>query len=235
MSLADDLADEIDGILDQEWDIRDGQVIPETSDIALAGGGVNLKCVILYADLADSTGLAMWNRKVAARIFKAFLACSTRLIRANGGSVRSFDGDRVMGVFIGGNKNTNAAKCALQINWMFQNLLKPKFGARFEKIGDGTHPLAHCTGVDTGDTLVVRAGIRNNNDLVWVGRAPNVAAKMCALRNDPYFSWISGDVYDSLADSAKFSGDPQQNMWQERCWKNGPITRIFRSSWLWKP
>jgi adenylate cyclase len=235
MALADELSDEIDDILDLDWDVRDGEVVPETNDVALAGGGVNLKCTILYADLVDSTELAMWNRKTAGRVFKAFLACSTRLIRAREGDVRSFDGDRVMGIFVGDYKNTNAAKCALQINWMFLNLLKPKFEAKYEKFRDGTYKLAHCSGVDTSETLVVRAGIRNNNDLVWVGRAPNVAAKMSAFRDSPYFSWISGDVYDAMNDSSKYGGENNQNMWEERTWTSGPIKRVFRSSWIWKP
>lgn len=233
MALADDLSSDITKILNQEWSIRDGQVVPETADVALAGGGVKLSVAMLYADLADSTDLSMWNRQVAAKVIKAFLAASTRLIRARNGYIRSFDGDRVMGVFLGDYKNTEAAKCALQINWMFLNVLKPKFEAKYEKLMDGTHKLAHCTGVDTSEVLVVRAGIGNNNDLVWVGRAPNVAAKLCGLREPPYNSYISGEAYNKLNDEAKISGD--KSMWEERKWTNGPIDRIFRSSWTWKP
>jgi hypothetical protein len=24
-------------------------------------------------------------------------------------------------------------------------------------------------------------------------------------------------------------------MWEERVWKSGPVQRVFRSSWTWKP
>ena len=233
MALSDTLSDEIDSVLSQTWDVRDGLVVPDTESIALAGGGVKLDATMLYADLADSTELAMWDKRVTARICKAFLACSSRLIRANGGHVRSFDGDRVMGVFVRDIKNTSAVKCALQINWMFLKLLKPKFEAKYTKLGDGTYKLGHCTGVDTSDMLVVRAGIRNNNDLIWLGRAPNIAAKLSAIRDKPYFSFITGSVYDSMHESVKTTDG--KSMWEERVWTGQAVQRVFRSSWTWKP
>jgi hypothetical protein len=119
---------------------------------------VKIAATMLYADLADSTALAMWDRRVAARVCKAFLAFASRLIRASDGEVRSFDGDRVMGVFIGKTKNTSAVKCALKINHVFENLLKPRFAAKYEKLRDGTYKLGQCTGIDTSEVLVVRAG-----------------------------------------------------------------------------
>jgi adenylate cyclase len=233
MALVDDLRKDVDGVLSQAWDVRDGEVVPTTETVVLAGGGVKLNATMLYADLADSTELAMWDRRVTAKLCKAFLACSSRLIRSHGGELRSFDGDRVMGVFLGNYKNTSAAKCSLRINWVFLNLIKPKFEAKYEALRDGTYKLAHCTGVDTSDVLVVRAGIRNNNDLIWIGSAPNVAAKMSAFRDSPYFSFITGTVYDQLANEAKLSND--KNMWEERLWNAGPVKRVFRSSWTWSP
>jgi len=233
MALVDDITQDVTSILSQAWDIRDGQTVPSTDTVTLAGGGVKLFATMLYADLADSTDLAMWDRRVTARLCKAFLACSSRLIKARGGAVRSFDGDRVMGVFVGDSKNTSAVKCALQINWAFLKVIKPKFEAQYEALRNGTHKLAHCTGVDTSETLVVRAGVRNSNDLIWIGRAPNVAAKMSGFRDPPYFSFISGEIYDHVADEAKLSNG--QNMWEERTWTQGPIKRVFRSSWTWTP
>src|ERR1700674_4405221 len=114
MSLLDDLKADVDGVLTTKWDVRDGEVVPESESVALAGGAVKLSAAMLYSDLADSTALAMYDWRVAARVFKAFLVCSSRVILARDGRIRSFDGDRVMGVFIGNYKNTSAAKCALQ-------------------------------------------------------------------------------------------------------------------------
>lgn len=234
MALKEDITDDIDGVLSQRWDLRDGNTVPNTESVVLGGGGVNLSATMLYADLADSTALAMWDRRVTARIYKAFLAASSRIIRARQGGIRSFDGDRVMGVFLGGSKNTNAVKSALQINWMFRNLLRPKFEAKYEKLRNGTFTLSHCTGIDTSDVLVVRAGIRNNNDLVWIGRAPNVAAKLSGIRESNFATYISGSAYDVLAKEARISSDGRA-MWEERKWTSGPIGRIFCSSWTWTP
>lgn len=234
MALKDELAAEIADILTQAWDLRDGQVVPTTDTVALAGGGVKLDATMLYADLADSTELAMWDRRVTARICKAYLACASRIIRHHGGEIRSFDGDRVMGVFIGGYKNTNAAKCALKINWMFLKLLKPKFEAKYEALRNGTYKLAQTVGVDTSEVLIVRAGVRNNNDLIWIGRAPNVAAKMSGIRQSPYFSFLTKEVYSRLADEAKFGADGRE-MWEACNWNAGPVKDLYRSSWTWTP
>src|SRR6202044_1804867 len=132
MAFKDDLASEIDDILEQPWDVREGTVIPENDDVALAGGAVKLEVTMLYADLVDSTEIAIYDHRVAARVFKSFLASCTKIIRYREGEIRSFDGDRVMGVFIGKSKNTSAAKAALNINYAFLKLLKQRLEARYQ-------------------------------------------------------------------------------------------------------
>ena len=237
MSLTDELSQDVDSILRQEWNIRDGQVVPKTEDIALAGGAVKLHVAMLYADLADSTELAMnYDKRVAAKVFKSFLACSSKLIRKHSGEIRSFDGDRVMGVFVGDFKNTLAAKCALKINYAFLNIIKPKLLAKYSSLATGSYKLAHCVGVDRSDVLIIRGGVRKNNDLVWVGRAPNVAAKLSAIRNSPYHSYITDDVFNVMTDEAKIGSDGRQ-MWEKR--ENSTevkgVSTIYRSSWTWTP
>lgn len=234
MALKDDIENAVIDTLAQPWSLRDGTVVPTPDTVGLEGGGVKLMATFLYADLAESTKLAMSNKQVAAKVYKSFLAAATRLIRARGGEVRSFDGDRVMGVFVGDRKNTQAAKCALNINWAFERVVKPKLQAKYEIFRSGSYTLGQCTGVDLSDVLCVRSGIRNNNDLIWIGRAPNVAAKLSGLREPPHNSFISGEVYDKLADEAKFSVDGR-HMWESRAWTTGPISRVYRSNWTWPP
>lgn len=65
------------------------------------------------------------DQRVAAKIIKAFLATSARIIRSCGGKIVSFDGDRIMGMFCGDSKNSNAAKCALQINYAVLKIIRP--------------------------------------------------------------------------------------------------------------
>ncbi|MEQ1764299.1 MAG: adenylate/guanylate cyclase domain-containing protein, partial [Pyrinomonadaceae bacterium] len=208
MSLKDDVTNDVDSTIAKEWDTRDGQVVPKTEDVKLAGGAVKLNATILYADLADSTKLAMdYDKRVAAKIFKCYLSSCSRIIKNFGGEIRSFDGDRVMGVFVGSTKNTAAAKTALTINWAFMNLIKPKLEAKYATLKNGIYTLAQCVGVDTSEVLVVRGGVREQNDLVWIGRAPNIAAKLSSRRNSPYHSYITREVFIPMLEEAKYASD----------------------------
>ena len=135
MAAADDISKDVQEIIDTPWALRKGQVIPDTQDVKLKGGSVELEATFLYADLADSSRMAKeLDRRVTAKIIKSFLATSCKRITACGGKVKSFDGDRVMGVFMGGSKNTDAAKCALQINYVVQKIIRPKFEKKYETV-----------------------------------------------------------------------------------------------------
>lgn len=231
-----ELTTAVDSIVKTGWDLRAGQVIPETEDITLGNSGVTLEATVLYADLADSTELALFDQEIAAEVCKAYLVGTTRLIKAAGGEIRSFDGDRVMGVFMGKSKNTSAAKAALKINYFFTRVLEPAFLSFYGRLKDSPFKFAQSVGIDTGDIRAIRAGIRNSNDLVWVGRAPNIAAKLSSLREPDYSTYITEEVYDKLHDSAKLYGG--QDMWERRSWAKGEpygTGTVYRSSWWVKP
>jgi len=236
MGVAEDVESDVDNILSQTWDIRDGEVVPATSDVALADGGVRLNATILYSDLARSTELAMnFDKRTAARVFKCFMAATSRIVRSHGGEIRSFDGDRVMAVFIGDSKNSSAADAALRIHHAVVKIIKPKLESKYKALADGGWTIKHCTGVDTGEMLIVRGGIRNNNDLIFVGRAPNVAAKLSSVRASSYASYITSDVYKRLNSSAKSNSDGD-NMWEKVKWTEVTgVDEVYRSSWMRKP
>lgn len=102
MALKSDLESKVANILSVTWDSRDGQVVPSTNDVNLSNGAVRLEASYLYADLADSTTLGRdFNRQTAARVVRSYLHVMSTLIRNQGGYIRSFDGDRVMGIFVG--------------------------------------------------------------------------------------------------------------------------------------
>lgn len=235
MPLSNDLGREVDAILAARWQIRSGRTVPTPESVALTGGAVQIDATLIYSDLADSTRLVSdLGNEMAARVFKAFLASTTRIIRANGGEIRSFDGDRVMGVFVGDSRNTAAPRCALNIAHAFTKILKPKLEAKYLALASGAY-LRHGSGADTGQILVIQGGIRNNNDLVWTGRAANVAAKLSGIREDGFYSYITRGVYDAMDDSSKFSRDGHRPMWEPRNWGNLPNEVLYRSSWTWEP
>ena len=82
VALGDDIKAEIAGILRQPWAARDGKVVPTSESVALNGGRVDIKGTLFYADLADSTRIAVANREAAARLFRAYLSLTARIIRA---------------------------------------------------------------------------------------------------------------------------------------------------------
>ena len=83
---------------------------------------------------------------------------------------------------------------------------------------------------------MVRAGARGDNDLIWIGRAPNLASKLSDLRESPNNTFITASVYNSLMDSSKYGGKDNRNMWEKRSWEFlGDTITIYRSSWQWKP
>jgi len=237
MAVANDLQKVVRDILFAKWDIREGRKVPATEDVALSGGGVELDATVLFADLAEFSRLASeLDRRVAAKVVKSFLACACRLISNCDGTITSFDGDRVMGVFLGDSKNSNASKCALQIKYAVSQIIAPTLTEYFKKLRTEGFSISHGVGVDTGTILAVRAGQRGSNDLVWIGRAPNFAARLSDIREDGYNSYVSEDVFSRLNDKFKNGGNPKRLMWEKRSLKwLGSDMPVYRSHWYWKP
>lgn len=228
MSLSDDLKQDVLKIFRDKWETRDGTVVPDTGDLKLGNEAVKLKGTVLYADLVESTKLVDEKKHhFAAEIYKSFLICACRVIRYHGGEITAFDGDRVMAVFIGDRKNQSAMKAALHINYTVLKIVNPKLKEVYQ---NETYSVRHAVGIDTSEIWVARTGIRGSNDLVWVGRSANYAAKLCSLRENNYSSWVTGTVYDNSHDSAKYSSEKQELMWEKRTWTKYNMT-VYRSSW----
>ena len=236
MALTDTLTDTVKSILSTTFQERDGQKVPNSEDIALANGAVALDATFLYADLAGSSVIAQtcpWQ--TTAKIIRAYLDCAVRIIRAHDGEIRSFDGDRVMGVFIGGLKRTNAVKSALKIQWATENIIQPNATAMFQSISNNDVKIRQACGIDSGTSRAVRAGIRSNNDIIWIGRAPSFAAKLSDNREYPYTTFISKTVHDNMLEEARTTAGGA-NMWEVRSMKFGNNSEtVYRSNYQWKP
>jgi adenylate cyclase len=232
---SDKIESDIDEIFDTAWDTRDGQVVPTTQDISLSDGAVFLDATYVYADMADSTGLAQTaTQKQTGKIIRAYLNAASRLLKDNGGEIRGFDGDRVLAIFIGTNKNSQAAKAALQINWAVGQSIRETIKVKWPDL-DWT--LKHRVGVDTGKAMLVRGGVRGSNDIVSVGGAPNIAAKLSGLKTGPA-TFITHEVYSALHKSSKFGGtNGDKSMWADagNVTFGGKKIEIWSSTWYWKP
>lgn len=66
-------------------------------------------------------------------------------------------------------------RAAFRINGAVKNVITPALKAEYPQTD---YILKHVIGIDTSKLLASRIGVRNDNDLVWVGRAANYAAKL---------------------------------------------------------
>lgn len=239
MATKDEIISGVNEFFDGGYDITEGRAIPDVGDISFGKNGREIELAMLFIDIRESTRIVDSLRRVtAAKMYKSFLWGVAKIAKNNEGELRSFNGDGVLVAFIGDKKRTNAAKAALQMSWFAKNVLKPKLDEIFnnnESLKNQRIEFDFGIGIDVGNVLVVRGGIRgeNNNDLVWVGNATNYAVKLSALSKEGKHVYISEDVYKNMDDSSKYGGNPKQDMWEERVWTAMDNASIYRSGWTW--
>jgi class 3 adenylate cyclase len=229
MGLKADLESQVAKIFGDQWNHPDGQKVPEPTDLKLDSNDARvLDATVLYADMASSTDLVD-SRKAhfAAEVYKAYLRCAAKIIQNRGGTITAYDGDRVMGVFIGDGKCSAAARAALELNWAVTNIVNVKLKAQYPQ---ETYTLKHVVGIDTSQLWVARTGVRADNDLVWVGRAANYGAKLCAL-NGKHSTYITDDVFRKLNDGSKYSNGTL--MWDKLTWTARNNATIYGSTYWW--
>lgn len=126
MGIADEIKTNASVTFKTGWDTRDGEKVPEPRYLKLGNDAVHFaRATVLYADLDQSTSLVeskKWN--FAAEVYKTYLYAATRLINDAGGAIVSYDGDRVMGIFIGKRQCNDAVRCALKINYAVKQIVQ---------------------------------------------------------------------------------------------------------------
>ena len=220
MGIADDIGKFSKDTFRKQWSEQNGRVVPDPEDLAMGNEAKKFTMVaILYADLAGSTNMVetkIWS--FAAKIYKVFLNAAGRLIRHHSGSITAYDGDRVMGVFIGDMPRTNAVKCALRLKYCVQEIIQPALQVQYPS---SNFSIEYTAGIDCSMIRAARTGVRGDNDLVWVGRAANYAAKLSSLDEPPYNTFITKDVYRKMHDSAKYANGT--NMWMSHSWNGETV------------
>lgn len=243
MVTKEELERQVDSYFMDKYEISSGYIIPEVGDIQLGNVGKELELAMLFVDIKESTKIVdAFRRETSVKIYKSFLWGVAQIARKNSGELRSFNGDGVLVAFIGENKCTNAVRTGLQIARFVKDILKPRiqryfrenkklFGLNFD-IG---------VGIDVGKVLVVRGGIKgdNNNDLVWVGNATNHAVKLSSLAKPLLLGFLSNtaedmrvciseEVYKNVDESVKFikgSFFIRMPMWTKSFWKDRYVYR----------
>jgi class 3 adenylate cyclase len=213
MTLSEDLKSMVNQVMQNQWDVRQANTVPDASNLTLTGKVAKLDATVIYADMRSSSKLVDdLNQRVAGKIYQAFLFSLASIIKSNGGEITAYDGDRVMGIFIGNSKNTSATKSALMINHAVTNILEPMLEEHFKSLSKSGFKISHCVGIDTGSFLAVKAGLRSANDIVWIGRPPNLAAKLSEIREEDYSEYITNEVFQALDPSVKYGGKENKLM-----------------------
>lgn len=231
MALADDLKSEVSRTFQKQWAETKTTKVPAPEDVTLGGNYASAldEATVLYADLDGSTNMVderPWQ--FSAKIYKTFLVCAAKLIRAERGEITAYDGDRIMGVFYGGDdKNTRSVRCALKINHAVTQIINPAIQAQYPQSG---FVVKHVVGIDTSPLRAARTGVRGGNDLVWVGRAANYAAKLTAIPLS-HTTWITSAIYNNMNDEVKHSNN--KNMWEKHTWNSMNKMEIWGSTWRW--
>lgn len=226
MSLIDDLKRKISAYATEPYTTIETTIVPSTDYSKLTFGNKGLTCdfAFLYVDIRSSSKLhEKYGYTKAAKIYQSFHEINVSIINSNFGSVRAFDGDRILGVFAGSSKNGNAVISAMKIQWAIRNLLNPILGTEI-KCG---------AGIDYGKTLVTKIGKgkdNNNNDLIWIGKASNHASHLANEANNSII--ISTDSHSILHKERKISNDGR-DYWipKKITLKNGTIVNCFESNW----
>jgi class 3 adenylate cyclase len=227
MALKSDLENKIGSYFNEPYEIEETTIVPSTDYSKLTFGNKALvsELCFLFSDIRNSSELHNeYGFKTAARIYQSFHDISVRIIESKDGKIRAFDGDRVMGVFSGKWKCSNATQAAMKIKWAVKNILN----AHLEV------PIEIGTGIDFGNTLISKVGKgrdSNNNDLVWIGKACNYASHLSGHGRNSTI--ITTRTYNRINDKSKFSGE--KDMWTKKTLtlKNEKTIYIYESKWGW--
>lgn len=228
MALLDDLKNKINAYSTEKYEIEATTIVPSTdySRLTFGNKGLTSDFAFLFVDIRQSSQLHdVYGFKTAAKIYQSFHELNVRVIAANEGTVRAFDGDRAMGVFSGKTKRTNAVKAGMQMQWAIRQILNPLLGT-----------IIQCgAGVDNGTTLVTKVGKgRNteNQDLVWIGKACNHASLLANEANNSTI--ISVDTFRNMAVDNKTSLEGK-DMWALKTMtlKNGTKINCYESGFGW--
>jgi class 3 adenylate cyclase len=226
MGLAEDLSSAVIQTFKTRWTVRSSGGVPTPEELEMGNDAAWVDAAVLFADLSDSTALVDKHPpEFAAQVYKVYLHCAAKIIRQARGEVTAYDGDRIMGVFVGPSKEGRAVRSALQINHACVEIITPALSSLHP---DSRYTLAHTVGVDTSRLFVAREGVRGANDLVWVGRAANYAAKLAALPPD-FQTWITSDVYDRISDELRMHRG--ESIWERRSWTAMRGQIVYGSVW----
>ncbi len=243
MGLKDDIRNKVTAILDENFEVKDVGYVPKIDDPKLTFGntGLRFEATTLFIDMRGSTAtLNRHNKTTVAKIHMAYFHAIVKIANANGGHVRSFNGDSALIFFQGSTKKllSNAVLTAMKIKFMLSD---EKDGintllSKYSEINFGI-------GIDDGHILCTKVGVGGeyNRDLFWIGNCVNKSTVIGDMCSTPNHIGISSFVYQNLTDEAKygrrknhFGQEESVDMWTRASFSyNDNVEYYYHTSWYY--
>ena len=132
---------------------------------------------------------------VVAKLHMAYYNAIVRIAKADGGKIRSFNGDSLLLFFLGADSATaeKAVRSAFRMKYAITELVNPNL--------DDYKDINFGIGIDMGNIIATKVGIGGDDttkDLIWLGNAVNRSTKISDECEAPYHVGISDAVYNKL-------------------------------------
>lgn len=212
-----------------QLEVRQYSEVPSADRIDARMGAAKVDAAVLFVDMKESTSLMSGHvSEFSAKVYKTFLSTTASVVENEGGVVASFSGDRLLAIFTGEMKCSNATRAALRLH----SAAKRVNQVLAETVAASGYQLNYTAGVDCGEVIGIRTGIRSGDDVCWVGRCINTAAKLAAFRGRSEKALITSTVFERLHSSSKQGGDPPRCMWDPMGFAVDGFA-VYGSSWWW--
>jgi adenylate cyclase len=172
---------EIMGLRRKAQNILDAYLGQQTGQKVLAGliqrgDGEEIRAVIWFCDLRDSTPLAeSMNREAFLRLLNDYFECVLGPVEARGGEILRFIGDAALAIFPIGN-DPAAVACARALDAATESV------ARMKQLNAGREvPLRFGIGLHLGLVLYGNIGTPTRIEFTVIGAAANEAARIEGL------------------------------------------------------
>jgi uridylate cyclase len=233
MGLASDIDATINEYLSGNYETWEPRGVPEPEDIKAGKHAAKLTATTLFIDVRQSSDITnAFRLQTAAKMMKAYFSGAVRIINYKNGKVRSFNGDGMLAVFVGGRRSNNAVEAAKLVQGFVIKQLRPRIARYFAaNRAAGTLGFHIGCGIDDGDIFAVKVGIKGTNDIAWVGRGTNAAAKLASKLSSPENIGVTADVYARLNKSNLTLKSTGEDTWSAaKVMSLGGVLRTVRTT-----
>lgn len=233
-----EIENKVDAVLKETFQQYEVVNVPDIENqsekrLTLGNTGFLGEYSFLYADMRGSSFYTDQHRlQTITKIYKAYHHCMIECIKEYNGSIRSFDGDRVLAVFAGNHKINNSVNCAMKMAGSAYTILRPKIKSAFSNDN-----FAIGIGISTGYAMVSKAGVgydRNNRDLIWIGDPPNLGSKLSDEADSIYPIYICKETFNGLSEANRFTTNNGQkiDMWHNVTYNfKGKVINVYKSNY----